>query len=118
MPDSQEYRLELPARAESVAMARLFLATVLRHHGVDEATVADAKLAVSELLSVAIVDPGTTEVSVTADVSASAVAVLIVPFPSKPTDEDLERIDIAAALFPTADSTTAQAGFSIDVAMA
>lgn len=100
-----------------MAMARLFLATVLRIHGVVEATVADAKLAVSELLSVAILDPGTREVSVAAAVSAAAVTVRIAPFPSEPTGEDLERIDIAAALFPPAEGA-AEAGFSIDVAMA
>ncbi len=118
MAESHEYRLELPAKAESVALARLFLATVLRRHGIGEGTVADAKLALSELLSVAILDPGNVEVSVTAEVTTSAVTVHIAPFPSDPSGEDLERIDIASALFPSSDDTAIRAGFAIDVAMA
>lgn len=118
MAEPQEFRLELPAVAESIALARLFVATILRSRSVVEDTVSDAKLAVSELLSVAILDHNSLDVSVIAAVTSTSITVRIDPFPSAPGRRDQERIDIAAAVFPGQGEMAELGSFSIDVAMA
>lgn len=54
MPDTAPFRLTIPPRAEYVATARLFAATVARVLELDETLVEDLKLATSELVSLAI----------------------------------------------------------------
>lgn len=119
MAEPVHYRIDLPSRPQSVALARMFIATVLRLHGASPATVDDAKLAVSELVTVAIRDSsGDEEIVVVATVAPENVAVAVSPVRGVPTGEPVEGLDIAAALFP---STTVgdggEAAFSIDLAL-
>lgn len=118
MPDVEKFRLSLPTRADSISLARLFIATVLRSHDVDESLVGDAKLAVSELSSVLIVDAALPEFHIAVNVDIETITVEITPFDPAPKPENTERIDIATALFPSASIGRAGATFTIDMAAA
>lgn len=119
MTERRQYRIELPDRAESVALARLFVATVLRGVGVDEGTVGDAKLAVSELVSISILDSAAGDAVTVAITSAPAsLTIAVSPMPEQPHGDSRERLDIASALFPSTEmGDGARAAFSVDLAV-
>lgn len=48
------FRLEVPPRSTSVALARLFAASIARHFDCDDETVEDVKIAVSETVTNAV----------------------------------------------------------------
>lgn len=102
MAEAEHYRLHLRTEADSIAIARLFIATVLRSFDVDESAVGDAKLAVSELCSVIIVDAVVPQFEVAAIVDVAAISIEISPFAPQAKPDNTERIDIANALFPNA----------------
>jgi hypothetical protein len=67
MSDTRPLELDVPAEAEYVSAARLFLAAVGRHFELDEELVADLKVAVSEVCAGAAEDrhaPGSLRISV------------------------------------------------------
>lgn len=118
MTERRDYSLELPAVPASLALARLFVATVLRVHGVDETGVGDAKLAVSELASSSVVDADYDQVTVDIAVDGGIVTVEVRPVPTEPAGDSRERLDVVSALFPNAAIRgDGRAQFSIDLAV-
>lgn len=124
MADLDEYRIELAAQPESLAIIRLFVATVLRSRGAGEGTVEDAKLAISELATVSI-QTGARRMSVTMHSNGTSVDVALRPCTAQPSDdavggEDVSPnpVDIAAALFATLtiERESNEARFSIELA--
>ena len=119
LPDMTEpeghYRLELPPEPGSGALARLFVATLVRMSAAGEEVVADAKLAVSELVTEAITGEPDTWIDVLVTVTGPGLDVSVGPITGRP---ESERLDVAAALFPTTsvDGAERRAGFSIDPA--
>lgn len=113
-PDGH-YRLELPAEPGSVALARLFVATLVRMSAAGEEIVADAKLAVSELVTEAITGGARDEVDVLVTIAGPRFEVSVGPISG---GAESERLDVAAALFPSTsvDHDERRAGFSIDPA--
>ncbi len=103
MADAAEYALILPCRAESVALARLYIATILRTHLYGEAEVGDAKLAVSELVSASIETGGTEDITVAAHCGPASCRIAISPVPEQAPADAPERIDIVKALFDSLD---------------
>ncbi len=101
MAEPSEYRLHLPASAESVALARLFLATVLRTHHVDEAAVDDAKLAVSELATECVVNGPSDRFSVVVAPATELFRVEVGPLTLGEAADRSERVHLARALFPS-----------------
>lgn len=101
MGETSRYQLTLPANPESISLARLFTATVLRTLGAEEALVEDAKLAVSELCSMAIVGSADSEIQITATASETGATISVAPFSHPSTAENVERLDIVTALFPS-----------------
>ncbi len=118
MDKSEIYRLELAARPESVALARLFLATVLRVSAASEEVVEDAKLAVSELATSAVLTSGGERLQITAATTAAGIEVTVEPFAGGEDPSSVERMDVAAALFPTTEHDVARrrVGFVVDLA--
>lgn len=110
-PEGQ-YRLELPAAPGSVALARLFVATLVRMSAGNEEIVADAKLAVSELITEAITGGAGDWVDVLVTAAGPVLEVSVGPIRDV---VDSERLDVAAALFPTTavDREGSRAAFSI-----
>lgn len=96
MPEPNPYRFQAPAIPESLALARMFVATTARVFGLDEELVADLKLAASELVSLAVAsDPPTT---FTIEFTATTVAFSPVA-PQVPSDE-IDPLSVVVALFP------------------
>lgn len=116
MAESGLYRLEVAARAQSLAVIRLFAATVLRLYGVGEEAVDDAKLAVSELATSSILSGSDERIVVSARETNDGVVVTVGPYVAGlPATE--ERMDIVASLFASVriDAAAATAGFLVDL---
>lgn len=95
------FELRVPARAEHVATARLFSASLGRAVGMNEDQVGDLRLAVSEAVTAAIVAGGTSHVTLSGEISETALMLLVTPMARTAVTAD--RLDVASivtALFP------------------
>ena len=98
-PDAR-CQIDLPGRAASVDVARHFVVVAFRVWGLDEELVDDARLAVSEMATAAVVG-GTDRFSVTCERVGSTVTVTIGPVgPAGMMDGPVDRRDIVETLFP------------------
>lgn len=94
----------MPATPQHVASVRLFVAAVCRLADLDEVTVDDAKLAVSELASAIVA--GADRIVLVAGVGPGSVALTIGPWEAGLGDDDeFGPLEIAGALF---ESTAAE----------
>jgi anti-sigma regulatory factor (Ser/Thr protein kinase) len=75
-PDQTRATMELPGDASAAGQARRFVARVLRAWSVDEDTVDNAELCVSELVTNAVIHSGTTS-SVTVQADREYVLVIV-----------------------------------------
>lgn len=103
MPEAARYSLTIPPRAKDVATARLFVATVARMFEMDEDTVADLKLATSELAAASISGGSGDGVEVTIEVDDRLRSLSVRPIPGRTTDDDrlnIDPIDVVVAVFP------------------
>ncbi len=101
MPDATPYRLTIPPRAEFVATARLFAATVARVFEVQDTTVEDLKLATSELVSLAILNGNDAPIVITITPGhpmTLSVGPLGVPSRS-PATPSVAPLDVVHAVF-------------------
>lgn len=107
--DDTTFTLDVVAGDHAPSTGRLFVATVLRTLDADEGTVDDAKLAVSEAITAAIM-AGHPQVSVAVDGRTGLVRI------EPLTRDDLagDPFDVVSALFPGA-TTDAGLQFTIPV---
>ena len=99
-------QLELVADAALLATARLFAAAAARAGGRDGDVVEDVRLAVSEACARSIRGAADSDrISIDAHVGPRGVA-FVVEGPSGPSgDDDIDGLDLVAALFPTASTS-------------
>lgn len=100
MAEPSRYTLDIDASAELLSVARLFLASVLRHVGAGEDEVADAKLAVSELGTATLLAHPGSRITITAEHAHPEVRIGVSPFGHAPPADGVDPLDVVAALYP------------------
>jgi hypothetical protein len=130
-----EPSVELPAAPAYVATARLFVAAVARHFGLEEADVDDARLAVSEVFAAALAsrraeDPQGSVTVAVASHGGGAIGFRMdvpaaLPLPGDQDDAPADRFDgddtaavatslrLVRSLFPDATIDTGRAGRTV-----
>ena len=116
MAETSRYALEIEASAELLSVARLFLASVLRHLGADEDDVADAKLAISELGNATLHALPESRLLVTAEHTSDEVCISLSPFGHDPAENGVDPLDVVVALYPEVVIGAEQAHFTIRLA--
>lgn len=97
--EATRFTLRVEAGPEAPASCRLFVAATLRTIGADEATIDDAKLAVSELVTTAVQTPGTDAVEIS--IGQGQLDVLVTPLEAGSLDEVTQLI--VSSLFTTSE---------------
>ena len=98
--DPSRCAIELPARPAAVEVARHFAVVAFRVWGLDEPTVEDARLAVSELATAAVVG-GADRFSLVCELTDDRILVSVSPLGADGmVDGPIDRRDIVEALFP------------------
>lgn len=102
--------LVLPPAAENIRVARMFLAAVGRHHGLDEEAVEDLKIAVSEAFASAVEAGGGTSFTIEAGEVGGRLQVTmdgVGEFDEGTLEPGIElgidRLDLIRSLFPDAE---------------
>lgn len=99
-PDGARCVIELPGRPVAVDVARHFAVVALRVWGLDDDTVEEARLAVSELATAAVVG-GAGRFVVACEAAAGRVTVTVSPVDvAGMIDGPIDRRDVVEALFP------------------
>jgi anti-sigma regulatory factor (Ser/Thr protein kinase) len=94
--------LSVPARSEQISIVRSFAYAIGRHQHLDEETIEDLKLALSELAAGGIQGGGSTIlVTVQTDAAPMSVSVEVAGAGPSPVDPDVDRAQVVRALFPT-----------------
>lgn len=94
------HELVIPATAEFVATARVFIGGVAATVADDPALVDDLKLATSELVT-AVVESGSAHtVRLVATIESLQLTVQLTPWPANVRTDDFGALDIVDALFP------------------
>lgn len=97
--------LELAADPALLAAARLFAAAAARAAGCDDDAVEDVRLAVSEACARSMRGAtGRERVSVAARIASDGVA-FVVDGPAGARDDDIDELDLVAALFPSSSTS-------------
>jgi hypothetical protein len=92
--------IDLPGRPAAIEVARHFAVVAFRIWGLDEDTVDEARLAVSELATAAVVG-GAERFSVVCEGGPEGGTVAVAPIlPAGMIDGQIDRRDIVEALFP------------------
>lgn len=105
MSPADRFELEVPARAEHIATARIFTGALGRRLGLDEEMVSDLKLALSEAATMAV-DGGAATLRVVAVAGDEGIEIQLGPVGPQPPSDDPEvpsGMDVIGSLFP--DST-------------
>ena len=97
--------LELAADPALLATTRLFAASAARSGGCDDDVVEDVRLAVSEACARSMRDAAADDrISIEAHVRVGGVAFVISGPTGRSDVDDIDGLDLVAALFPTASS--------------
>jgi anti-sigma regulatory factor (Ser/Thr protein kinase) len=103
-PAGTTLTLSVPARSEQISIVRSFAYAIGRHQRLDEETIEDLKLALSELAAGGIQGGGST-ILVTVQTDAApmsvSVEVEVAGAGPSPVDPDVDRAQVVRALFPT-----------------
>ncbi len=99
---TERFELEVPARPEHIATARIFIGALGRRLGLDEERVADVKLALSEAATLAVAG-GVSVMRVVAVAGVEGLEIEVGPL--DPQEEDIDPdlpggLDLITALFP------------------
>lgn len=98
--DGHRCAIELPGRPAAVEVARHFAVVAFRIWDLDEATIEDARLAVSELATAAVVG-GADRFAVVCELAGGRVTVSVSPLDADVMmDGPIDRRDIVETLFP------------------
>lgn len=94
------HELVIPATAEFVATARIFIGGVAATVTDDPALVDDLKLATSELVTAVVESGSAGAVRLVATIESSQLIVQLTPWPANVETDDFGALDIVDALFP------------------
>lgn len=94
------YQLTVPTDADQIATVRLFVGAVARLSALDEETIADAKLAASELASAIVAAGEDPTMTVTASPRPGLISLVVEPWrEGMGQEEDFGALEIVSALF-------------------
>ncbi len=102
-PPGDRFALEVPGRAEHLATVRIFAASLARRFGMDEDTIADLKLALSEAGTLALRGGAGDPLRVSAQAVGSGLEFAVeLGEAGIAADDELGGLDLIRALFAEA----------------
>ncbi len=105
MTTSERFALEVPGRPEHLATVRIFAASLARRFGLDEDTVADLKLALSEAATMALHGGADGPICVrVASVAGGLDFEIDVPAQTLAAGDGIGGLDLIRALFAGAEA--------------